>query len=129
MEWIKKNWIWIAVALLVIAVIVGIIRYRKKEKELVIKIPKLPGMAGRGAAPAGESPEQAKAKLDACMAGTANIRLATGAPHPCAALKDAYEKAKSESSFVGPFTETEGLNLQAFAMGADGTALLQDKQV
>jgi hypothetical protein len=62
MDWIKKNWIWIAIGLIVIAVIVGIIRKNKADNTLVIKLPKFPKMAGRGSA--GESAEQARIKLD-----------------------------------------------------------------
>lgn len=141
MDWIKKNWIWIAIVLIVIAVIVGIIRKNKADNTLVIKLPKFPKMAGRGSA--GESSEQAKAKLDQCNKGLANVRLSSNMPHPCAALQDAFEKAKMAESgyfmeggfesnyggldYITPFKETEaGLNTVAFGIGDPGTSLLKD---
>lgn len=121
MEWIKKNWMWIAVAALVIAVIVYYVRKNKKDGEITLKLPKIPGLQGRGTAPAGESSESAKAKLDECYQGLANVKLNPNMPHPCAALKDAYESAKkAESSYAGGEISNPVVDM---AIGQDGLAL------
>lgn len=139
MDWIKKNWIWIAIGLIVIAVIVGIIRKNKQDNTLVIKLPKFPNMSGRGSSPAGEAKTKAalQKEYDACMESTKNIRLMAGAPHPCAATKDMLDKAESgyfmqggnDSNFAGPFTKTNGLNVQDFSMGLEGLSLLEDRNI
>lgn len=143
MDWIKKNWIWIAIGLIVIAVIVGIIRKNKADNTLVIKLPKfprVPGMAGRGSVPSPESIAKAKDELAKCEESTKSIRLMAGAPHPCASIRDVVKGMESsffmqngyESNYGGldritPFAKTEaGLNTVAFGIGDPGTSLLKD---
>lgn len=121
MEWIKKNWMTIAIVALVIAVVIYFVRKNKKDNTIVLKLPKIPGLAGRGVAPAGESSAQVKAKLDECMKGVANVRIASNVAHPCAPLQDAYDKlAKAESSYEGELKYP----LVDMATGQDGLAML-----
>jgi hypothetical protein len=137
MDWIKKNWMWIAVGLLIIAIIAGVIYKNKKDNTLVIKLPKVPKMpfAGRGMAPTGEA-KKTKAQLqkeyDACMLSTQNIRLASGAVHPCAATKDMLDKAESgyfmqggsdSNYYPDVFGTGDDLNIGDFAIGLQGTSL------
>ena len=124
-NWIKQNWLTIAIIGLVIAVV---IYYRKKDKKIVLASIK-PRTAARSEAPAGETAAQAKTKLDECYKNFANVRLDPSAKHPCAALQDAYDKISKPESSYGFFTKTEGLNTIDYGIGLQGTALLNDKSL
>lgn len=130
-EWIKKNWLTVAIIGLVIAIV--IYYSRKEDGKIVVTLPapKIPGTAARGSAPAGETAAQAKSKLDECLKSSANIRMATTGVHPCATLQDAYDKISkgSKESSYGVFTPTQGLNTIDYGIGLQGTALLKDKQL
>ena len=113
MNWIKKNWIVITIVAIVIAVIIYfIIKKRKASKS----------------SPTGNTGKKAAdlKKLADCEANTKNVRLSPGQPHPCAALRD---MVANESSFSGPFTKTNSLNVEDFSMGLQGTSLLEDKEL
>lgn len=126
-EWIKKNWLTIAVVGLVIAIV--IYYARKKDSKTVIKLSGV-GTAGRGTAPASETAATAaKDKLDECNKRLVNVKINTNLPHPCATLQDAYDKIKKQESSYGVFTPTQGLNTLDYGIGLQGTALLEDKQL
>ena len=149
MEWIKKNLVWVVGGILLTAIILYL-KAKSDKKELSKD-------AGRGIQKGKLTPQEEKdmaelkKKLDACEEQSKSIRLAAGAPHPCVSLRDAYAvfTKKQESSyaggylessygcgsessygqFAGAFDKTEGLNLTDFAMGMQGTALYEDKQL
>ena len=136
MDWIKKNWMVIAIGALILAVIIYFIRQKKNKGKITVVLPKIPGLSSRGLAPTAESKAAMKKQLEECEKGSAMIRLAPGSVHPCAALRDlvaesGYFVQQSESAYGGsgidPFTETKnGLNTMDFAMGMSGTSLLED---
>ena len=129
MDWIKKNVVTIAVVLIIIAVIIYFVRRNRKNGQIVLKIPQIPGMAGRsrGVSPEGKTKAELQKQLAECEAGSAGIKLAAGSPHPCAGIRDLL--AAAESSFSGPFTETNGLNVEDFSMGLQGMSLLEDRSL
>jgi len=149
MEWIKKNLVWVVGGILLTAIILYL-KAKSDKKELSKD-------AGRGIQKGKLTPQEEKdmaelkKKLDACEEQAKTIRLAAGAPHPCVSLRDAYAvfTKKQESSyaggylessygcgsessygqFAGAFDKTDGLNVTDFAMGMQGTALYEDKQL
>lgn len=149
MEWIKKNLVWVVGGILLTAIILYL-KAKSDKKELSKD-------TGRGIQKGKLTPQEEKdmgelkKKLDACEEQAKTVRLAAGAPHPCQSLRDAYAvfTKKQESSyaggylessygcgsessygqFAGAFDKTEGLNLTDFAMGMQGTALYEDKQL
>ena len=143
-DWMTKNKVAIVIGISIIAVIIIYFILRKKTNVLVnvpkVKVPDmlkvLPGMTGltgitrsrAATAPVVEkkaTKAELQRQLDECEKNTKNIRLPVGAVHPCAALRDLV--ANTESSFAGPFTKTNGLNMMDVAMGNDGLALLEDR--
>lgn len=104
MDWIKKNWITIAV---VVVLIIAVIIYFLKKKKTSL----LTGKSGKTAL---------QSQYDACMEGTRNIRLAAGATSPCAKLKSALDK---ESSYSGD----NQVNVVDYAIGAQGMSMLTEK--
>ncbi len=135
MDWIKKNWMTIAVVALVIAAMVYLInKYRESKGESALKplkIPKLTRSSTVALTPAQEAASLAdlKKKLADCELQMTSVRLASGGINPCATLRDMVAKASGESSFTGAFSKTPGLNVLDFGMGLDGMALLEDKNL
>ncbi len=137
MEWIKKNWIWVLGGVLLTAIILYL-KNKSENKELLKDQAR--GISKGKITPKEEKLDIPKLKkeLDACEESAKSIRLMAGAKHPCQNLRDVYANAtkKSESSYngnigqiAGAFDKTAGLNLTDFAMGMEGTALLEDKNL
>lgn len=148
-EFVKENWIWIVGGILLTAVILYLAN--KRQKKEVLRNPE--GAIKKGKlVPTAEKLDVSgiKIKLDECNKKYASVRLSGNAVSPCAILQDQYNAAmKQESSygcgsesgygcgqessyggqFAGAFDKTNGLNITDFAMGMEGTALLEDKNL
>lgn len=139
-EFCKKHWMEISLVVLIIALTVYIINKNRKSKgEAELKLPKLPKvpLLSRTSTPATpvqetQSLSELKSKLAECEDKMKSARISGEGVHPCATLRDMVQKAggnTTESSFVGAFTETNGLNLIDFGAGMEGMSLLMDKQL
>ena len=157
MEWIKKNLVWVVGGILLTAIILYL--KAKSDKKELSKDAGRGIQKGKLTPQEEKDMAELKKKLDACEEQAKTIKWAAGAPHPCVSLRDAYAvfTKKQESSyaggylessygcgnesgygcgsessygqFAGAFDKTEGLNLTDFAMGMQGTALYEDKQL
>lgn len=123
MEFIKKNWITIAVVVLIVAIIVYFLRKKKTPAATNTS-----GAAGRPVTSDSGSKSDLQNRLNECEKNTQGIRLMAGASHPCDSLKDALSKA--ESSFDGPGTPANNLgkqiNIVDYAIGDQGMSMLTE---
>lgn len=117
MDWIKKNWITIAIVVLAVAVIIYFLKRKKKTG---------PAITG---AKAGAGPS-VKEQLASCEKTAQGIRLIPGAPHPCAGLRDAAAKESAyfaqqvESAYGGNIDDK--INVVDYAIGNQGMGMLEE---
>lgn len=133
---VKENWIWILGGILLTTIILYLANRKKKQE--ILRNPEKAIIRG-SLAPTTENLglEALKTKLDECNKKYSSVRLSAGAVRPCGLLQDQYsaalKSASTESSyngqFAGAFDKTNGLNVTDFAMGMEGTALLEDKNL
>lgn len=134
MEWFKKNWKWVAVAVIVLIVVLYFIN-KKRVAAGKEKISLVPGASARRArkkeAEKKEKIGTLETKLNLCQESTKAVRLKAGAVHPCEPIKKQLSalKGNSESSYMSPWHKAKGLNIIDFSMGQDGLALYEDKQL
>jgi hypothetical protein len=132
MEWIKKNWKWLVVAIIVIIVVLYFVN-KNRAKAGKEKISLIPGATARRVKKK-EEEKQAKIQgtestLAKCEDSAKSVRLKAGTPHPCTNLRAELSALKGESKFTGPWTKTNGLNVMDYAMGLEGMSLLEDKKL
>lgn len=134
-NWIKENWMYVTIVVLIILVVLFIVNRARKAKggsEIKpLKLPKLTRTVTPAPAQEGKSLEQLKKELADCEEKMKSVRL-SGNTQPCANLRDMVAKASgSESNFngTGVFAKTNGLNVLDFGMGLDGMSLLEDKNL
>lgn len=133
MEWIKKNWKWLAVAIVVIIVILYFVN-KNRVKAGKEKISLIPGAAARRVKAKEEENKiklgELSVKLTKCEDSAKAIRLMSGSKHPCFDLRTQVAALKgTDSKFNGPWTKTNGLNVMDYAMGQEGLALYEDKNL
>jgi cbb3-type cytochrome oxidase subunit 3 len=118
MDLIKKNWITIAIAILVVAVIIYFMKKKKKTSVL--------NTASKMPVP-DESKSGLQRQLSDCENNVKSIRLIPGSIHPCAGIRDAISKT-SESSYNRNDDNNIGneINVVDYAIGDQGMAMLTE---
>jgi hypothetical protein len=120
MDWIKKNWITIAVVVLIVAVI---IYFMNKKKAKPVRA---------GAKTGGSS--ALKNQLAVCEQNATAIRMIPGTEHPCTKLRNAvaaesgyFVQEAGSSNYEGEGGNiSDQLNIVDYAIGNQGMGMLEE---